>query len=149
MLVRAIVAFIALPGVVAFAAPIAIGISPGRPVQHAALGAAVSCLGTLLLLWCVREFYVAGRGTLAPWAPPGRLVTTGPYRVSRNPMYVAVVTILTGWSVLWGSRTLLIYTLVVMGAVQLRVLVAEEPWAASNFGAEWEAYRARAPRWMI
>lgn len=149
MLVRAILAFIALPGVVAFAAPLAIGISPGRPVQHAALGGAVLSLGTLLLLWCVREFYVAGRGTLAPWAPPQRLVTTGPYRVSRNPMYVAVVTILVGWSVFWGSRTLLIYTLVVMAAVHLRVLLAEEPWAARNFGAEWDAYRARVPRWIL
>lgn len=149
MLARAIVAFLALPGVVAFAAPLAIGISAGRPVQHTALGAAVLCLGTVLLLWCVREFYVAGRGTLAPWAPPERLVTTGPYRVSRNPMYVAVVTILIGWTVLWGSRTLLIYILVVMAAVHVRVLVAEEPWAARNFGAQWEAYRARVPRWIL
>jgi protein-S-isoprenylcysteine O-methyltransferase Ste14 len=149
MLIRAIAAFVALPGVVAFGAPIAIGISAGRPVQHAAAGIAVLCLGTLLLLWCVREFYAAGRGTLAPWAPPERLVTTGPYRISRNPMYVGVVAILIGWSVLWGSRTLLIYTLVVMGAVHVRVLVAEEPWAAKHFGAEWEAYQARVPRWII
>src|ERR1700687_3675239 len=52
-------------------------------------------------------FRVAGRGTLAPWAPPQRLVTTGPYRFSRNPMYIGVVTILNGWCTLWGSRTLL------------------------------------------
>lgn len=149
MLIRAIAAFIALPGVVAFGAPIAIGISAGRPVQHATTGIVVLCLGTLLLLWCVREFYVAGRGTLAPWAPPKHLVTTGPYRVSRNPMYLGVVTILIGWSVLWGSRTLSIYTLVVIAAVHVRVLVAEEPWAARHFGAEWQAYRARVPRWIL
>ena len=149
MLIRAIAAFIALPGVVAFGAPIAIGISAGRPVQHAALGSAVVCLGTLLLLWCVREFYVAGRGTLAPWAPPRHLVTTGPYRISRNPMYVGVVTILIAWSALWGSRALLIYTLVAMGAFHVRVRVAEEPWAARNFGAEWQAYRSRVPRWIL
>ena len=118
-------------------------------MQHAAAGALVLSLGTLLLLWCVREFYVAGRGTLAPWAPPKRLVTTGPYRMSRNPMYLGVITILMGWTVLWGSRTLLVYTLVTMAAVQIRDLVAEEPWAARNFGAEWEAYRARVPRWFI
>ena len=149
MLIRAIAAFIALPGVVAFGAPIAIGVSAGRPVQHAAIGIAVLFFGTLLLLWCVREFHVAGRGTLAPWAPPEHLVTTGPYRISRNPMYLGVITILMGWCVLWGSRTLLIYTLVVMAAVHVRVLVAEEPWAARNFGAEWKAYQARVPRWII
>lgn len=149
MLVGAIAAFLALPGVVAFAVPLAIGVSAGRPLQHPAPGIAVLCSGTLLLLWCVREFYVAGRGTLAPWAPPRHLVTSGPYRISRNPMYVGVVTILIGWSVLWGSRALLCYALAVMVAVHVRVLVAEEPWAARSFGAEWDAYRARVPRWFI
>jgi protein-S-isoprenylcysteine O-methyltransferase Ste14 len=149
MLVRAIAAFVALPGVVAFAVPIVIGTWPGRPAQHAVMGAVLVCLGTLLLLWCVQEFYVAGHGTLAPWAPPKNLVITGPYQLSRNPMYIGVVTILIGWSVLWSSRTLLIYALVVMAAVHVRVLIAEEPWAARNFGAEWEAYRGRVPRWII
>jgi protein-S-isoprenylcysteine O-methyltransferase Ste14 len=149
MLVRAIAAFVALPGIVAFAAPIAIGTSAGRPVRHAAVAAVVICTGTLLLLWCVREFYVAGKGTLAPWAPPKHLVTSGPYRLSRNPMYVGVVMILIGWWLLWDSRTLFFYTLAVLGAVHLRVLLAEEPWASRNFGAEWEAYRARIPRWII
>jgi protein-S-isoprenylcysteine O-methyltransferase Ste14 len=149
MLVRAITAFVVLPGVVAFAAPIWIGTSAGRPVRHVAIAALVLSLGTLLLVWCVREFYVAGRGTLAPWAPPRRLVMSGPYRWSRNPMYIGVITILLGWCLLWDSRTLLIYTLAVVSAVHIRVLIAEEPWAAGNFGAEWEGYRARVPRWII
>ena len=149
MLGRAVAAFLALPGVVAFAIPIAMGASAGRAVRRVAVAALVLCVGTLLLLWCVREFYVTGRGTLAPWAPPERLVTSGPYRFSRNPMYLGVITILLGWWLLWDSRTLLIYTLAVMCAVYLRVRLAEEPWAARDFGAEWEAYRARVPRWLI
>jgi hypothetical protein len=66
MLLRAIAAFVALPGIVAFALPVTIGISTGLPMRHAALAAAPLGLGIFLLLWCVREFYVAGRGTLAP-----------------------------------------------------------------------------------
>ena len=149
MLVRAITAFVALPGVVAFLLPVWIGTRAGRPLRHAVIAAIVLGLGTLLLLWCVREFYVAGRGTLAPWAPPRHLVTSGPYRWSRNPMYLGVITLLVGWCVLFDSRTLLIYTLAVTCAVHIRVLVAEEPWAARNFGAEWEGYRARVRRWII
>jgi protein-S-isoprenylcysteine O-methyltransferase Ste14 len=148
MLLRAITAFIALPGVVAFAVPIGIGISTQPTVRYVPFAATILALGTLLLLWCVREFYVSGRGTLAPWSPPRRLVTTGPYRWSRNPMYIGVVTILLGWCVLWDSRTLVNYTLVVAALVCLRVLVVEEPWAARSFGAEWHAYRARVPRWI-
>src|SRR5258708_7905857 len=149
MLVKAIAAFAALPGVVAFAVPIAIGTSAGRPAQQVAAAAIILCFGTLLLLWCVREFYVAGRGTLAPWAAPKQLVVSGPYRLSRNPMYVGVVAIIIGWSVLWHSRTLFGYALGVLIAVYARVRWFEEPWAARNFGAEWEAYRTRVARWFI
>jgi protein-S-isoprenylcysteine O-methyltransferase Ste14 len=94
MLVRAISAFVALPGIVGFILSVSIGISADLPVRYAAISAVTLCLGIFLLLWCVREFYVVGRGTLAPWDPPQHLVTTGPYRRSRNPMYIGVITIL-------------------------------------------------------
>jgi protein-S-isoprenylcysteine O-methyltransferase Ste14 len=149
MLIRAIAAFVALPGIVAFALPLTIGICSGFPVRHVALGAVPLCLGIILLLWCVREFYVAGRGTSAPWDPPQHLVTTGPYRLSRNPMYIAVVTILVGWCVLWSSPTLIIYTSLFLFGFHLRVRLFEEPWAARRFGAQWQKYRARVPRWVI
>ena len=148
MLLRAIMAFVAMPGIVAFALPLGIGISTHDPTRYVPLAATVLALGTLLLLACVREFYVTGRGTLAPWSPPRCLVTSGPYRWSRNPMYIGVVTILLGWWLLWDSRTLLTYTLVVACVFYVRVRVMEEPWAARHFGAEWETYRANVPRWI-
>lgn len=96
----------------------------------------------------MREFYVAGRGTLAPWAPPQQLLTSGPYRFSRNPMYLGVLTILAGWCVLWDSPALLGYALLFAIGFHLRVLIAEEPWAARRFGEEWSRYRARVRRWL-
>jgi protein-S-isoprenylcysteine O-methyltransferase Ste14 len=144
---RAVTAFIALPGVVAFAIPVWLGAD--RPLRHPAAAGPPLVAGALVLLWCVREFYVAGRGTLAPWSPPQHLVTTGPYRFCRNPMYLAVVTILVGWCLLWNSRTLIYYTLGTLAAFQVRVLCFEEPWAARTFGEEWLAYRARVRRWLI
>jgi protein-S-isoprenylcysteine O-methyltransferase Ste14 len=149
MLARALAAFLALPGMVAFAVPILIAARADRTLRHPLTALIVLSLGTLLLLWCVREFYVTGRGTLAPWDPPERLVTTGPYRVSRNPMYLGVLTILAGWCLLWSTRTLLYYALGTLCVFYLRVRLAEEPWAARRFGAQWEAYRARVPRWLI
>ena len=148
LLVRAIASFLALPGLVAFAIPIWIGSSAG-PARHLAPAAVLLCLGTLLLLWSVREFYAAGRGTLAPWDPPRHLVTSGPYRISRNPIYIGVATILVAWCLLWDSRMLATYSVLFLIAVHLRVVRYEEPWAARHFGSEWDAYRNRVPRWVI
>jgi len=148
-LARAIIAFVALPGIVAFAVPVTAALYGHSSVHHKLASIALLSAGTTLLLWCVREFYVAGRGTLAPWAPPERLVTSGPYRFSRNPMYIAVITILLGWSTLWASRALLTYALVVLCAFHLRVLLAEEPWAGRRFGSDWKEYQRRVPRWLV
>jgi protein-S-isoprenylcysteine O-methyltransferase Ste14 len=149
VLARAITAFIAIPGLVAFAIPIATGIVTRRPPQHAPLALTLVVLGAAILVWCVREFYVAGRGTLAPWARPKRLVTSGPYRFTRNPMYVATLIILIGWSVLWNSPGLRIYTLVTLCVLLVRVRLLEEVWVERHFGSEWQRYRARTPRWLL
>jgi protein-S-isoprenylcysteine O-methyltransferase Ste14 len=148
MLWRAIVAFLALPGVVAFALPLALIRSRGAVADIRPIGLVPLALGACLLLWCVREFYVAGRGTLAPWAPPVHLVESGPYRHSRNPMYVAVALILAGWATLYASGVLLAYGLVVVVAFRLRVVRGEEPVLARSFADDWRRYCARTPRWF-
>ena len=141
---RAVFAFIALPVTVAFVVPLLLrGRAEPAPIGIPFLGA-----GTGLLLWCVRDFCVAGRGTLAPWAPPRHLVTVGLYRLSRNPMYVAVLLVLCGWALTFPSRWLWVYTGCVAMAFHLRVVFFEEPWLARTHGAAWHAYRARVPRWM-
>lgn len=148
LLARAIVAFLALPGVVALAAPLVLAAGNHPNPHNLVLAGALLFMGSLLLGWCVREFYVAGRGTLAPWAPPQRLVVSGPYRITRNPMYIAVGLILAGWAVLYWSAALLIYAMSIGIAFQLRVLHGEEPRLARTFGAAWESYRAQTKRWL-
>jgi len=142
---RAVVAFLALPTVVAFVVPWLL-LPDGARFHAGALP--IVGVGTFLLLWCVRDFYIAGRGTLAPWAPPRRLVTVGLYRISRNPMYVGVCTILVGFAVGYRERVPWIYAAVVALAFHLRVIMYEEPWLARMFGAEWLDYRHRVARWF-
>ena len=148
MLCRAILAFVALPGIVAFAIPLVIAAWMQSLSVQNPLGLIILVPGLLLLLWCVREFHVAGQGTLAPWTPPKYLVVTGPYRYCRNPMYVGVDLILLGWAALYRSALLLLYAAGVAVAFHLRVVLAEEPWAAQRFGQGWSDYRARTPRWL-
>jgi protein-S-isoprenylcysteine O-methyltransferase Ste14 len=147
---RALLAFLALPGIVAIAVPawMAAGaLRAGGRVYP--VGLPLLLTGFALLVWCAREFHVAGKGTLAPWSPPRHLVTTGLYRFSRNPMYVAVTLMLSGWALAFASWTIAIYAGFVMGAFQLRVVYGEERWLARTHGAAWDEYRARVPRWLV
>ena len=86
--------------------------------------------GVVALLWCVHDFYVSGRGTLAPWDPPTELVAVGLYRYTHNPMYVAVTLILVGWAFSFAVSGLYIYAVGVAIAFHLRVVLGEEPWLA-------------------
>jgi protein-S-isoprenylcysteine O-methyltransferase Ste14 len=148
LFVRALIAFLALPGMVAFVIPLMLMTPASRrhwvePWAVLPLG-----LGLIVLALTVREFYVAGRGTLAPWSPPRTLVTSGLYRYSRNPMYVGVLLILCGWAAGLWSWPLALYAAGVAVAVHLRVILHEEPFLARTHGAAWRAYQRRVPRWL-
>ncbi|HWW30885.1 MAG TPA: methyltransferase [Steroidobacteraceae bacterium] len=149
MLWRALFAFLVLPGMVAFAVPLALVANQAPSFSPRPLGLLVFFSGLFVLVWCTVVFLVSGRGTLAPWDPPQRLVAVGPYRFSRNPMYVGVTLILIGWAALFWSAPLLIYAALVLLAFHIRVIAGEEPWLARRFGADWESYRARVPRWLF
>ena len=150
MFLRAVIAFLALPGVVALLLPLAI-VRNRWPASDPwfSIGLVMLVAGFALLLWCVRDFYVSGKGTLAPWSPPRNLVVVGLYRYSRNPMYVAVTLMLAGWALCFWSPTLAIYTCFVIVAFHLRVVFGEEPWLARTHGAAWEEYKSKVPRWLM
>ncbi len=145
---RSFVAFLALPGVVAFAVP-AIWLAATQGFRGPRpLGLPLVASGIAGLLWCVRDFHVRGRGSLAPWAPPRELVVVGLYRWSRNPMYLSVLVLLLGWAATFTSRGLAIYAAGVAVAFHLRVVLGEEPWLARTHGESWQRYAARVPRWL-
>lgn len=112
------------------------------------LGIAVLAAGAGGLLWCVRDFYVQGKGTLAPWSPTQNLVVVGLYRYSRNPMYVCVLLVLLGWAGAFASPGLFVYAALIALAFHLRVVYGEEPWLAQKHGAAWQAYVNQVPRWF-
>jgi protein-S-isoprenylcysteine O-methyltransferase Ste14 len=148
MFLRALLAFLVLPGVVAFAVPVAIASYIGATPRYGLLSLTILGLGVAGLLWCVRDFYVAGKGTLAPWAPPVHLVRIGLYRMSRNPMYVSVILILTGWAILFESLAIAGYAAAVAIAFHIRILVSEEPALDKAHSDEWREYRRMVPRWL-
>jgi protein-S-isoprenylcysteine O-methyltransferase Ste14 len=144
---RALLAFLLLPGMVALVIP-GLLLKPQGARFHI-IGLVPLALGAVILLLCVRDFYVAGRGTLAPWAPPKNLVIVGLYRYSRNPMYVGVLLMLAGWALAYQTRGFTIYALTMAVVFHLRVVLFEEPWLAEAHGEQWTRYRAGVPRWLL
>ncbi|MFN2427406.1 MAG: isoprenylcysteine carboxylmethyltransferase family protein [Candidatus Binatia bacterium] len=148
MFLRALFAFLVLPGMAAFVLPIAFLATASRTRVEHPTGFVVLVGGVVGLLLCVRDFYVLGKGTLAPWAPPERLVVVGLYRFSRNPMYVSVVTIVAGWAWSFASPSLLAYAALLLVGFHLRVVMAEEPYLLRTHGEPWVIYRESVPRWL-
>jgi protein-S-isoprenylcysteine O-methyltransferase Ste14/8-oxo-dGTP pyrophosphatase MutT (NUDIX family) len=105
-------------------------------------------LGIAILAWCFAGFIVEGEGTPAPYDPPHRLVTGRLYGWMRNPMYVAVITILLGEALFYGSVALLAWTVVVWVLLNFFVVLYEEPTLTRRFGPAYEAYLEHVPRWI-
>ena len=146
---RALFFVVLLPGTIAFLVPISIGArAGGDPGALRALGVVLQVVGTCILLWCVRDFAVRGRGTLAPVDPPKELVAVGLYRWVRNPMYVGVVTILIGHALFFASGALWLYAAAVFTGFHLFVTLYEEPALSALFGESYARYRASVPRWV-
>jgi protein-S-isoprenylcysteine O-methyltransferase Ste14 len=147
---RSIVFTVVLPGTIAVYVPSAL--LRDATLDGAAawrwLGLVPLAAGVAIYVWCVVDFATAGRGTPAPIDPPKELVRRGLYRVTRNPMYVGVASVLCGESWLFASLPLAVYTLCVVAAFHLFVLLYEEPTLRRSFGEAYERYCAAVPRWI-
>jgi len=145
--------FCAAPGVVAGLVPWLLTgwvlplMSTTSQILRGCLAAAAVLSGLVVLIGAFGRFVHEGSGTPAPVAPTDRLVIGGLFRFVRNPMYLAVVTILLGQCVLFASTTLLIYTVLVWAAMAAFVRWYEEPVLATHYGQQYEDYRRNVRAW--
>lgn len=112
------------------------------------LGVLLLALGGVLLIETFARFALQGLGTPAPIAPTKTLVVTGSYRFVRNPMYVAVISLILGQALLFGSVWTLVYSLFGWLIVHLFVLGYEEPTLSHSYGEQYDRYRANVRRWI-
>ena len=117
-------------------------------VGAAIVGAMFGCVGLALVTRTVWQFATVGRGTLAPWDPPERLVVKGVYRHVRNPMISGVWLILLGELLVSASATVLWWAVgfIVVNAVYIPL--SEEPGLERRNGTEYRRYAANVPRWV-
>ena len=153
-LLKTAVFFLIVPGTVAGYLPYAVLLrAPEFPplAEFGAQewgGAALAVLGLAGLLWSGWHFATTGRGTPAPFDPPKVFVAVGLYCWVRNPMYVSVATALAGEALFFRSWLLVQYLAVCWLFFHLFVLLYEEPTLREKFGAPYEDYCRRVPRWL-
>lgn len=140
---------IIVPGTLAVLVPLLIA-SDRRATGRAAFGLALCllALGAGVYLRCAWDFAMSGKGTPAPIDAPTRLVIRGFYRYTRNPMYVAVLALVAGWAVLFGSPILAGYGVVLFVMFSLFIRHYEEPRLAREFGDEYARYAEQVGRWL-
>lgn len=111
-------------------------------------GMLIFLAGLSVMLHCIARFALDGLGTLSPADPTRRLVTSGLYRFSRNPMYAGVMLMLLGEVVFCGEAYLLLYSAGIAVLFNLFIIYREEPRLKKDFGDDYETYRKKVGRWI-
>jgi len=115
--------------------------------QALAVGLTFVAIGFALAAFSVRSFQNAGT-TVVPGEPSTALVVTGPYHVTRNPIYIGLVLIYFGLAIILTSVWVLLLLIPVLYVLQRGVVEREEAYLSRQFGDAYRKYQARVPRWL-
>jgi protein-S-isoprenylcysteine O-methyltransferase Ste14 len=110
-------------------------------------GACLLLVGIVVILVSARLFE-RHHTAIKPFERSESLVVKGPYRFSRNPMYLGMLSILTGIGLLLGSTTPLLIVPIFMWLISVRFVALEERMLVDRFGALYEDYCKRVRRWL-
>jgi protein-S-isoprenylcysteine O-methyltransferase Ste14 len=123
--------------------PIAIFLHP--PLTY--LGFVLLAAGVTLPIVGARQFKKAGT-THKPFHEAKKLVTTGLYRHTRNPMYLGLVLLLTGSWLLMAALSALIPVLFFIVIADRWYIRGEEKMLARKFGPQFQEYKSKTRRWL-
>jgi protein-S-isoprenylcysteine O-methyltransferase Ste14 len=145
------------PGVIApppliFVGSLIVGLAvehlwPIEGVAHRGVGYALFLAGVVLMVLAVQAFRRAGTH-VQPHKPSTAIVETGPYRYSRNPIYVGMAAMLVGVGLAVGSAWTILMVVPFLAIIRSGVIAREERYLGAKFGAEYEGYRSRVRRWI-
>jgi len=117
-------------------------------VLFQAIGIIIFIVGLVLFSASLYHFATQGRGTLAPWDPPSKLVVRGPYRFVRNPMISGVLFVLLGEALLLESLPHVVWSAIFLAINLIYIPLLEEPQLELRFGEPYRRYRKGVPRFL-
>ncbi len=111
------------------------------------IGGVILGCGALLAASALHLFFSA-KTSIRPDRPANMLVIRGPYRFTRNPMYLSMALLYLGFAALWQLAWALLLLPVVLFLIERQVIVREEEYLARRFGSVYEKYKAQVRRWI-
>jgi protein-S-isoprenylcysteine O-methyltransferase Ste14 len=120
---------------------------PPLPAGLEPLGWALIAGALLLMLWAAQEFRKAGT-SFHPTEPDTAVISTGPYRLTRNPLYIGLTSITAGVALLQSHAWVLVLLVPTLLVMHHGVIVREERYLERKFGAVYTDYKARVRRWI-
>lgn len=117
------------------------------PAVRYVIGVALAVLGIALIMAGARRFIAVGTN-IPPMLPTTALVTDGPYRWSRNPLYLAMLAIYLGIAIGAGSLWGLVLVVPLFVLISVTVIAREERYLERKFGDVYRQYCARVRRWL-
>lgn len=112
------------------------------------LGLVLILIAGIIWLYSISLFHFLGKGTPVPINPPKKLVIKGIYKYTRNPMYLSVLIMLTGYFLFFGHVSLLLYLLSMALFLNFFVIYYEEPTLRKKFGKSYVKYCKNVRRWL-
>lgn len=110
-------------------------------------GGALILVGLAIVIACALRFRKAGTA-IEPYRTTTALVTSGLYRYSRNPIYVALTDIYLGLALIDDNAWILALVIPVLAVMSRGVIAREERYLEGKFGEEYRDYKARVRRWL-
>lgn len=122
--------------------------TPNLPVVWALVAAVVGIVLAVVLDGDATRRFLRSRTALEPWKPSSALVTTGPYRFTRNPMYLGMALLYLGILLTFGWLWSVALLPVVLVVIDRAVVAREERYLTRRFGESYLQYREQVRRWL-
>lgn len=122
--------------------------TPSLPSPYGAVAAVVGVACFLVLDGRASVLFAKRKTGIPPWTPATTLVTDGPYRLTRNPMYLGMALLYLGLALGFGLMWGLALFPVVLLIIDRAVIKREEAYLEAKFDGAYNDYRARVRRWL-
>lgn len=104
-------------------------------------------IGGILNIW-PDQIFKKNKTTVKPNEKPSIFIQTGPFKISRNPMYLGMALILLGAGFILGSITSFVGVLLFIAAMEIFFIPKEEKNLQEQFGEKFETYKKKVRRWI-